>query len=209
MKALAAIHVAKKHLGLDDDTYRGLLARVTGKHSTRDMSEAERGRVLDELRRLGFEPASKPARRGLEGPYAAKLQALWIAAWNLGIVRDRSDKALTAFVRRQTGIEAARWLRYPEDAARVIEALKGWMAREGGVDWSAPRRGAPAHFADDRFRIVRAQIDRLGKLGQPVEPGTGWRLTGKDFADYDSVDWMRVMNALGQRIRAAKAEAGR
>ena len=39
MNSLAAIHVAKKQLGLDDDDFRSVCIRVTGKRSTRAMSE--------------------------------------------------------------------------------------------------------------------------------------------------------------------------
>jgi len=108
MKALAAIHIAKKQLGLDDDDHRALCLRVTGIPSSKDMSEAERGKVLDEYRRLGFVD-----RRKLEGKYAAKLQALWIAAWNLGVVPSERDEALIGFVHRQTQIDHARFVALP------------------------------------------------------------------------------------------------
>ena len=206
MNALALIHVAKKQLGLDEEAYRGLLERLTGKRSAKDMDFRELEAVIAEMRRLGFSAAPKLRRNGLEGPYAAKLQALWIAGWNLGIVRDRRDKALTAFVLRQTGIPASRWLRLPEDAAKVIEALKAWLAREGGVDWSRRRRGDPEHFGDDRFRIVWAQAKKLERLGV-IEPGGRFTITNKRFADYSGADWIALMNALGTKLRAVLAEA--
>ncbi len=137
--SIAAIHVAKKHLGLDDDTYRAKLARITGKHSVKDMTEAEREKVLTVFRNEGFKPAPAArrvdGRQKLTGKFAKKLQALWIAAWNLGIVRDRDDKALLAFVKRQTGLDHTRFLVYPDDANRAIEALKGWINREAGVPY--------------------------------------------------------------------------
>jgi len=203
---LAMIHVGKKQLGLDDDSYRGLLERVTGKRSAAALSEAERNAVVDEMRRQGFTPASKPSRKGLDGPYAAKLQALWIAGWNLGVVRDRRDHALIAFVERQTKISHTRFLRFPEDAAKVIEALKGWLARAAAVDWSAPPSHAPDYFADDRFRIVTAQWRRLHAAGETGLNGIMVRVTGKrDFASLDSGEWISLMNALGGRLRAALA----
>ncbi|PDT19035.1 gp16 family protein [Rhizobium hidalgonense] len=136
---IAAIHVAKKQLGLDDDTYRAKLARITGKQSARDMTEEERQKVLTVFRNDGF-AAAPAARRGdgrqkLTGKYAKKLQALWIAAWNLGIARDRDDKALTSFVKRQTGLDHTRFLIYPDDANRAIESLKGSINREAGVPY--------------------------------------------------------------------------
>ncbi len=54
--AIARIHVAKKALRLSDELYRAIIARVTGgKRSSAALDAAERGRLLDELRRLGFE----------------------------------------------------------------------------------------------------------------------------------------------------------
>lgn len=173
MNPNAAIHVARKQLGLDEDTYRTILHRVTGKSSSADMTPAQRGLVLEEFRRLGFEPtppASRKPKKGLpkgglvlDGPYVGKIRALWISAWNLGIVRDRTDTALVAFVRRQTGIDHAAWVRDPKDAAKVIEALKAWIAREGGVQW--PGRAPLPH--ETKKAIIAAQ---RAILGVPADP---------------------------------------
>ena len=97
-RTIAAMHVAKKQLGLDDDSYRDALRQAVGKGSASEMTEAERQRVMEHFRSLGFKAASKGGRKPLEGKFAAKLQALWIAGWNLGLVRDRDDRALIAFV---------------------------------------------------------------------------------------------------------------
>jgi phage gp16-like protein len=204
MSRLAMVHVARKQLGLDEDTYRSVLERTTGRCSAKELTPRQLDLVIGEMKRLGFEPTSKPARRGLEGPYAAKLQALWIAAWNLGVVHDRTDRALMAFILRQTGIPSSRWLRFPEDARKVIEALKAWLAREAGVEW-APIKGADPAFNDPRCRIVNAQFGRLVTLGGTDGRGpisTARELTGKtNYTAYGAGDWMILMNALGRRIR--------
>ena len=51
---LAKIHIAKKQLGLDDDTYRAMLQRITGKVSAGDLDAGERRRVMAHLNRAGF-----------------------------------------------------------------------------------------------------------------------------------------------------------
>jgi hypothetical protein len=188
MSALKAIHVARRQLGLDDDDYRAVLERVTGKRSSAEMTEAERRQVVEELRRLGF--ASAPAgRQPLSGPYAKKLQALWLSAWNLGIVRNRDDKALIAFVERQTGISHVRWLREPGDAAKAIEALKSWMTREAGVVW--PRsRGAL-----ESKRAVLAAQDRMLRAEAGPEPA--------DAGPVDEATLDAVIAAQGDAIRLA------
>lgn len=120
--SLAALHMGRRALALDDETYRAMLYRLTGKYSSKDLIVLEKRLVVDEMRACGFQPKAKL----LEGKYAKKPQALWIAGWNLGIIRDRSDQALVRFVKRQTGIDHIRFLRDSDDACRAIEALKSW-----------------------------------------------------------------------------------
>ena len=43
---LAAIHLGKKELGLDDDTYRDMLEQVTGKRSAKGLNDDELVAVL-------------------------------------------------------------------------------------------------------------------------------------------------------------------
>lgn len=206
MSALAAIHVARKQLGLDEDTYRAVLVRVTGKASAAAMSEAERQSVVQELRRHGF----KPARKGLEGPYAKKLQALWIAGWNLGLVRDRSDAAMLAFVARQTGIEHTRFLRDAADARKAVEALKGWIARDGGVDWKESKY-RQAWMETPGFRIAWAQYRILVPGATIIGNGRAFRreierILGTrefDLGQLPQEQWQAVMNGLGERVRKA------
>ena len=62
-KQLQRIHIAKKQLGLDDDTYRSLLMRVGGKPSSAKMTTAERNAVIAEFVRLGFKEADRKERR--------------------------------------------------------------------------------------------------------------------------------------------------
>lgn len=210
MTALAAIHVARKQLGLDDDTARDLYQRVTGKRSARDMTEAERQNVVEELRRQGFsKQVSKGRRKKLEGRFAPKLQALWIAAWNLGIVENRADEALVAFVKRQTGIDHVRFLRHPEDAAKAIEALKAWMAREAGVDWHVDKL-TPDWARQPGAQIAFAQWALLAKAGHAEPAMIAFRTFVKGrsinpFHEMTAADWRHVMNALGERVRKARA----
>jgi hypothetical protein len=177
------MHVAKRDLGLDDDDYRAVISRVTGKTSAKLMSIPEQQRCLAEFRRLGFE-SGQPR---LEGPYVKKLQALWLSAYNLGIARSRTDAALIAFAHRQTGIDHVRWVRNGHDAARVIEGLKGWMAREAGVVWPAGDNIRAVKLA-----IIAAQSRKL-ELPQPENHEAIWPKP----ADLDM-----AIKAYGRRIRA-------
>ena len=51
---IAKIHIAKKELALDDETYRDVLERVTGKTSCKGMNLNELKAVVMDLKRLGF-----------------------------------------------------------------------------------------------------------------------------------------------------------
>lgn len=110
----------------DDEIWRDFVERVTGKRSLRELTAPQLGRVIEELHRLGAPKRAKP----LPSPQARMARGLWIELADLGAVRDRSDRALDAFVRRQSEVDAARWLTDPAEARKVVEALKSWVARE-------------------------------------------------------------------------------
>lgn len=215
MNPLAAIHIAKKQLGLDDDTYRAVLVRVTGKSSAAAMSQAELGRVLDEFRSKGFRPASKGGRKPLEGRFAKKLQALWIAAWNLGLVRNRDDAALIAFAERQTGISHVRFLQSAADARKVIEALKAWMVRDAGVDWTfRPEHDILRHecgaIAWAQYRLLVPGATLIGngpQFRREVMLAGGAVNAELSLGLLSNADWRRVMNTFGKRVRAMKEAA--
>lgn len=126
--SLAKIHVAKKQLALQDDDYRSILERATGKRSAAMMTEPERAKVLAELLRLGFRP--KPVARSVRPPHVKKVYAMWGELQVRGaVVRGPAGaKALRAFVARQAGVSAPEFLS-PEQSPSVIEALKGWIDR--------------------------------------------------------------------------------
>lgn len=212
--SIAAIHVAKKQLGLDDDTYRAKLQVITGKSSVKDMTEDERQKVITALRQNGFKPVARrqDGRQKLTGKYAPKLQALWIAAYNLAIVDNRDDAALLAFVKRQAGIDHTRFLSYAEDANKVIEALKKWMQREARVDWHVDKL-MPDFAKADGYKIARAQFLMLvggaqatirGAFWQTVVGIVGVQVEGRELT---SREWILVMNELGRRLRERKAAA--
>jgi hypothetical protein len=217
MSALKAIHVARRQLGLDEDDYRAVLERVTGKRSSGVMTETERRAVVEEFRRLGFAGVASSlasGRKPLEGPFAKKLQALWISCWNLGIARSRDDKALIAFVKRQTGLEHVRFLRQASDAAKAVEALKGWMAREAGIRWGTSN--GYDFLTHDAGKVAWAQYrmlhpgaalpgDAAAFSSEVTRMAFGEAHLGKNAGDLKPADWRAVMNAWGERVRDQKA----
>jgi phage gp16-like protein len=181
------IHIAKSQLGLDDETYRATLLQLVAKDSSKAMTEAELQTVLQHFQKAGFKPKGK-LFTGPSSKYAAKIHALWISSWNLGVIRDNSDAAMEAFIHRQTGVAKAQWLKDAKDAAKVIDALKAWLSREAGVDWGKQRN-------DPQIAILNAQWQKLKALG-----------AGEFWAKFDS---MRMSNIdeqimLGKLIREAQ-----
>jgi phage gp16-like protein len=214
MNTMGAIHAALRARDIDKEDARERFERITGKSSLKAMSEAQRHKVLDDLNSDGRKAASKGSRTALKGPYAKKLQALWIAGWNLGLVRNRDDKALLAFVKRQTGLEHTQFLHDAANAAKVIEALKSWLAREGGVDWYVANT-MPEHARLAGFKVACAQIAKL-------HPHLNWGSGLRDQLIIELIahtgvssprelqkepDWIPVMNALGKQLRARRKAA--
>ncbi len=214
--SIAAIHVARKQLDLEDDVYRAKLVAITGKSSTKDMTEHERQQVLDAFRKIGFQPSpgrKVAGRRQLTGKFAKKLQALWIAGWNLGVVNDRDDKAMLAFVKRQTGLDDTRFLHHADDARAAIDALKGWLKREArvafgntnGQEWLAAD-GAKIAWA--QWRILNPGADLIVRKGFDAEVYS--IIGGKrvHLGEVKGKDWQAVMNELGGRLRAVRKAGG-
>lgn len=63
-KGRQLIQIARRQLGMEDDSYRALLERVAGVSSSTKLTPRQIGRVLAELERLGWKSTSnKPAGR--------------------------------------------------------------------------------------------------------------------------------------------------
>ncbi len=78
---LAKIHIAKKDLGMDDDTYREMLFNVTGKNSCSKMTDAQLRAVLQHLKSVGFKTKKKghpgrPKNMDSEASRAKQLQKI-------------------------------------------------------------------------------------------------------------------------------------
>src|SRR5690606_29582209 len=127
---ISAIHAAKSQLGMDEDTYRELLARVSAAHgpecrSAKDLDAEQLRAVLDEMRRLG---AARPGAHKAGqypgtphnidrlGPEIAKIEA------QLADMRLPWSYA-DAIARRMYRIERVAWCRKQEQLVGVLAAL--------------------------------------------------------------------------------------
>lgn len=60
---IAKIKIAQKALAMNDDSYRALLTRVTGKGSAAALEKREMEAVLREIQRLGWKPVNPQGTR--------------------------------------------------------------------------------------------------------------------------------------------------
>lgn len=170
----AKIHIGAKELGLDEDTRRAVLKKITGHPSSKDCTDAQLIMVLAHYRSLGWSPAGAakaPAARKAPGPksdrnparhpVAKKARALWISLHQLGAVRDPSERSLEAFGKRQLGVDRLQWADQSQ-GHRLIEALKAMAERAG---WAQDLTG----IKPDRqvwtlkARLVNRQLEILGR----------------------------------------------
>ena len=131
--ALAKIHIARKDLRLSDEDYRAILTRVAGAESAAKLGPSGHAAVLKEFQRLGWKAKKSTAPGGRA--HVGKIMDLWQEGIAKGVIRNGSDDALRAFVRRQTkgqdapdGVAAPQFLT-PKQATRVIEGLKAMLRR--------------------------------------------------------------------------------
>ena len=135
-RLIRLIHVAKRDLQLDDDTYRAILQRVGGKDSSSDLTVPELEKVLEHMKRSGFKVRSKakqPAPAKSSRPLAQdaeskKIRALWLFMHQIGVVKNPSEEALASYVKRITGVDALQWIN-GDQAETLIESLKKWAMR--------------------------------------------------------------------------------
>lgn len=133
MSSLAKIHIAKAQLGLDDDTYRALLARVAGVRSAKELSPRQIGAVLAEFQRLGW--TAKPAKKA--GRSAPKPAA--------------ERKALVGKIEAQLAEAGRRWAYADAMALRMFQVERvEWCDTDqlrrlvAALAYDAKRNGRPA-----------------------------------------------------------------
>ena len=107
-RSIAAMHVAKKELGLDDETYRAALVQVTGKSSSAAMSEAERQKVLEHFRDRGFKAQSTGSRKRLDGRFVRH-----------GADATKAIEGLKGWLERSGGVD---WKAFTDPADCILAA---------------------------------------------------------------------------------------
>lgn len=115
---LAKIHIAKKDLCLDDDTYRAILWTVCRVKSAADLDEYGRRKLLEHFRSRGWKPQRKPGpgkvarmNNALMGKVEAQLAELH-APW----------KYADAMAKRMFNVDSVRFCQ-PAQLRKIVAAL--------------------------------------------------------------------------------------
>lgn len=129
---LTKIQIARRQLGMDDDTYRAMLTRTVGAESSKGLTPRQVGRVLAELERLGFEPTGKaksttdrqvtepaPEREALVRKIAAQLNEA-----------GRPWAYADAMAKRMFQVDRVEWCE-PDQLHRLVIALTYDAKRHG------------------------------------------------------------------------------
>jgi phage gp16-like protein len=127
---IAKIKIAQKQLNMEDDAYRALLQRLTGKRSAAALTVTEQCKVLAAMVQLGWKP-SKPRKaqgKSYTQPHSRKLIMLWKDLYQSGHITNKTNAALESWCKSETGKASPDWLS-PAEAKRLIEALKSWAKR--------------------------------------------------------------------------------
>jgi len=236
---LGKVHIAKKDLGLRDEDYRAILNRMFQVDSAADLRIGQLGDLLEEMKRLGWVPPKKLSKaRKADGHRpqpddgeSKKMLALWLSLYDLGAVRDPSDRALSLFAKRVTGgkskggVDALPWLR-GEQRVKVIEALKAWAVR-AGESWEPFVPGVVGHDGlpyqirpslrvgltvdHPALAIVVAQWRILGRIAAEAgrQPFPGAELLAIYHQLTGDADLRDLVQAPAERLHIVQAELGR
>jgi len=128
-KLIQLVHVGKAKMGLSDESYRAFLTGVCGRDSAKKMTIRQLEQALREMRKNGFEQTPNRVKPEEEG--GANLEQLeYIKGMWAKCARNKSDKALLAFVDRIAHVKSLRFLTV-YTARDVILALRDMMIKAG------------------------------------------------------------------------------
>jgi len=127
---LSKIHIARQQLGMDDDIYRGLLARVAGVRSAKELNSRQAGAVLREFERLGFQPAPSPKAKGKPHNFnqlPAEIEVIEAQLADMKLSWSYADR----IARQMFGVARVAWLKKPEQVKAVLAALHVEQEKRG------------------------------------------------------------------------------
>lgn len=140
-KQIAMVQAAKRQLGLSDDEYRGLVRRIGGAESARDLTPAGFTALIRAFETLGFQRTNPPlhVRRGMATPaQIALVEELW-----RDYAGDNSGERLRHWLERSYKISALRFMTQ-DHAAMAINGLRVMLRRKAFQDAQAEKPSGAA-----------------------------------------------------------------
>ncbi len=134
---LAKIHIAKKELGLGDDSYRDIMARVcNAKTSAKELNTNEADLLLTEFKRLGWKPKTKKQhKKKADNRQVRYIYALWNLLKKQGAVYAETPHAFCEVMLKQRGDKNppshVEWIKDQNDLNHLIEILKDKCSTAG------------------------------------------------------------------------------
>lgn len=120
----AQVHIAKKDLAMDDDTYRSMLRERYGVESSGALSFPNLMHLVAHFEKLGWVPKRKPSPRKDIGRICKRI---WAQCYSLGRpVPDYGD----AIAKQMFGIDKVVWCN-AEQLRAITTALAKQQAKEG------------------------------------------------------------------------------
>lgn len=193
------IHVARRELGqksgLDELAYRDILRIVGKSESLASMTVPNMEMVLAHMKSKGFKVRPKAGDRPqVINPDASKVRALWLFLHALGEVRDPSEKALAAYVKRIAKVDDLRWA-HGRVIDTLIETLKKWAMRRLPAAVAALRNEVIALHRTSP--LTARQIELVQQSDQYLNRGQGF--------DMHWWAWECLMGVLDRPISADMA----
>ena len=131
---LAKIHIAKKQLGLNDDSYRAMLQMVAGVNSAAHLSMGGRRKVLAHLHKAGFR-AKSPKRAYPGRPNFERLAG----TGNLALIKkieaylaeaNRPWRYAHRMAQKICKVDRVQWCK-PEQLIKLVAAMEYDARRHG------------------------------------------------------------------------------
>lgn len=129
-KQIALLHVAKKQLSLDDDSYRAILARYGRCESAADLTQPGFTAVIKYFTAMGFRSTWTQRTYGYRPTMATPAQIDLIRSlWDKFSGKpDDNDAEINKWLERFHKVSSLRFVDNKK-AAKVISALKAMLAR--------------------------------------------------------------------------------
>lgn len=130
-KKIALLHVARKQLGLDEDSYRDILRRWGGVESSADLGPVAFEKVMIRMEQLGFRSTWQKRTFGhRRADMASPAQVNYIRTmWEQYRPDDANEAGLNAWLSKFHHVSALRFVSAGK-ARAVITALKRMVARK-------------------------------------------------------------------------------